>query len=197
MFTGLVEEIGKVRRVSRKREGMALSIAGSKVLKDAKSGDSISVDGVCLTITKVRSDGFEVEVGDETLRRTKFSSLRVSDSVNLERPLRPSDRLGGHIVQGHVDGVGKVKSKRRSGTGLLLEISFPDSLSQNIVEKGSIALNGVSLTVSSLRGLVFSISLIPYTMHNTTLGKVRVGDLANIEVDVIGKYLGKQQNERA
>ncbi len=197
MFTGLVEEIGKVRRVSRKRGGMALSIAGSKVLKDAKPGDSISVDGVCLTITKVRSDGFEVEVGDETLRRTRFSSLRVSDSVNLERPLRPSDRLGGHIVQGHVDGVGKVKSKRRSGTGLLLEISFPDSLSQNIVEKGSIALNGVSLTVSSLRGLVFSISLIPYTMHNTTLGKLRVGDLVNIEVDVTGKYLGKQQNERA
>ena len=197
MFTGLTEEIGRVRRVSRKGRGMSLRIAGEKVLEEAKPGDSISVDGVCLTITRVGPEGFEAWVGEETLKRTKFSSLKPSAPVNLERPLRASDRLGGHLVQGHVDGVGRVKSKRRSGTSLLLEISFPNNLSQNIVEKGSIALNGVSLTVSSLRGLVLSISVIPYTLNNTTLGKLRVGDPVNIEADVIGKYLRKEENERA
>lgn len=192
MFTGLIEEMGRVRRVSRKPGGIGLRIEGSKVLEDAKPGDSMSVDGVCLTMTEVDTKEFEVDVGEETLRRTKFPSLRSRDLVNLERALRPSDRFGGHLVQGHVDGVGRVKQRRRRKGGVLFEISCPARFSTYLVEKGSVALDGVSLTIVSLKGSSFSVSLIPYTLQNTTLGGLRVGDLVNIEVDLVGKYLSKK-----
>lgn len=195
MFTGLIEETGKVRRISRKPGGIGLRIEGAKVLEDTKPGDSLSVDGVCLTVTKLRNEEFEVEVGEETLSRTKFSSLRSRDSVNLERALKPSDRLGGHLVQGHVDGVGRVRQRRRSKGQLLLHIAFPEKLSPYLVQKGSVALDGVSLTIASLKGSSLSVSLVPYTLENTTLGALRVGDLVNIEVDMVGKYLEKQGRE--
>lgn len=192
MFTGLVEEMGKVKRISRKPGGMGLMIRAAKVLEDAKAGDSISVNGVCLTITGLTSKEFEVLVGEETLRRTNFSSLRPQDAVNLERALKPSDRLGGHLVQGHVDGVGRVQEKRKSRAELVLRISFPEELRPYLVAKGSIAVDGASLTIASLKGATFSLSLIPYTIEKTTLGRLRVGDHVNIEVDLVGKYLEKQ-----
>ncbi len=194
MFTGLVEEIGKVKKISRKAGGLSLRIEGVKILEDAKAGDSISVNGVCLTVTKVGFKEIEVEVAGETLRRTNFSSLRTREPVNLERALRPSDRLGGHLVQGHVDGTGRVKQTRRRKGELVLQIAFPENLCPYLVEKGSVALDGVSLTVASLKGSSFSVWLVPYTVQNTTLGRLRVGDLVNMEVDVTAKYLEKQSN---
>lgn len=192
MFTGLIEEMGKVKGISRTAGGISLRIESVKTLEDAKPGDSICVNGVCLTVTKVGPKEFEVEVAAETLRRTKFSSVRVRDAVNLERALRASDRLGGHLVQGHADGTGRVKQKRRREGELVLEIAFPERLCPYVVEKGSVALDGVSLTVASLKGSSLSVSLVPYTLENTTLGALRVGDLVNVEVDLTGKYLEKQ-----
>ncbi len=187
MFTGLVEEVGQVREVRPGRPTW-VRIGARKVLEGTRVGDSISVSGACLTVVELDPDAFAVELAEETLRRTA-PRWQVGARVNLERALRVGDRLGGHFVTGHVDGVGRVvRFDRRPGaTDLFVEL--PPGLEKYVAEKGSIAVDGVSLTVVSVRGRVFSVTLIPHTLKATTLGELKVGDPVNLEVDLLARYL--------
>jgi riboflavin synthase len=185
VFTGIVEEVGKV---SSARAGQ-LTIAACKVLEDMKLGDSIAVNGVCLTLTEFSTDAFSVDVMSETLRRTNLGELRPGDGVNLERPLAVGGRFGGHFVQGHIDGVGLVLSATPENEALLLKFEAPQEIMKYIVEKGFIAVDGVSLTVVEYKSTSFTVSLVTYTLGNTTLGYRRPGDRVNLEIDIIAKYL--------
>jgi len=185
MFTGIVEEVGKVRAA---RPGQ-LTVAAQKVLEDTKLGDSIAVNGVCLTVTEVSPDSFSVDVMPETLRRTSLGALRPGDGVNLERPLAVGGRFGGHFVQGHVDGVGRVLSVTPEKEALLLKFEATQEIMRYIVEKGFIAVDGVSLTVVECNSTSFTVSLVTFTLENTTLGGRRPGDMVNLEVDIIAKYV--------
>lgn len=190
MFTGLVEELGEVID----REGELLTLRGKIVTGDARHGDSIAVNGVCLTVVKVSEDTFTVEVMKETYDRSALGSLSPGDRVNLERAVTPATRLGGHIVQGHVDGVGIIESKAPGGGWEDVRITLPSGLDRYIVEKGSITVDGVSLTVVEVDRSGFTVSLIPTTLDLTTLGRKGVGDLVNLEVDVIAKHVEKLVN---
>jgi len=184
MFTGLVQ-----------RTGTVVSLAGGRLTIEAPldlaEGDSVAVNGVCLTATQVDGAGFRADVMDETLRRSALADLRAGDAVNLELPLRASDRLGGHIVQGHVDGTGTVESLRDEGLARLVRIAAAPELLRYVIEKGSIALDGVSLTVTGVDDEGFGISLIPETLERTTLGALERGRQVNLEVDVVAKYVEK------
>jgi riboflavin synthase len=182
MFTGLVQATGTVASF----EGGRLRVDAP--LEDLSEGDSVAVNGVCLTATAVGGDGFAADVVEETLRRSSLDSLSTGDRVNLELPMRPSDRLGGHIVQGHVDGLGTVESLDGDGT---LRVGAPADLLRYVVEKGSIAIDGVSLTVAEVDDDGFSVALIPETLERTTLGAVGPGSAVNLEVDVVAKYVEK------
>ncbi len=184
MFTGIVEEVGTVKAVSP----TSLTVAAVKVLEGTELGDSIAVNGVCLTATLLSADWFAVEVMPETLRRTNIGSLKAGDRVNLERPLAVGGRFGGHFVQGHVDGTGTVASTRREGDAILLSFEAPPEIMKYIVEKGFIAVDGVSLTVVEYSPTTFSVSLVGYTQDNTTLGGAKPADVVNLEVDIIAKY---------
>ena len=185
MFTGIVEEIGSVRAT---RPGQ-LTITAQKVLEDTGPGDSMSVNGVCLTVTEIAPDYFSVDVMPETLQRTNLGALRPGDGVNLERPLAVGGRFGGHFVQGHVDGVGRVHSVTPQGEALLLKFEARLEIMRYVVEKGFIAVDGVSLTVVQCNSTSFGVSLVRYTLENTTLGVRRPGDTVNLEVDIIAKYV--------
>lgn len=187
MFSGIVEEMGRVKAV----KGKKLLIQARKVLEETKVGDSINLNGACLTIISVDKDGFTVELMPETLRRTNLGQLRPGDLVNLERALPYGGRIGGHLVQGHIDGIGRIISIIREGRSMTLRISTPFQLMPYIVEKGFIAVEGVSLTVVEVKDTSFTVSLVPYTIENTNLGKKKVGDLVNLEVDIVGKYVEK------
>jgi len=187
MFTGIVEEIGKVRAARRGQ----LTVAAQKVLEDTKLGDSIAVNGVCLTVTGLSPDSFSVDVMPETLRRTNLGKLRPGDGVNLERPLAVGGRFGGHFVQGHVDGVGRVLSVTPEKEALLLKFEATQEIMRYIVEKGFIAVDGVSLTVVECNSTSFTVSLVTFTLENTTLGGRRPGDMVNLEVDIIAKYVAR------
>lgn len=190
MFTGIVEELGECTDVKIGAESGQVTLRGPKVAADAMRGDSIAVNGVCLTVITDAVDGrFTVDVMPETLHRSALRSLRPGDPVNLERAVRASDRLGGHIVQGHVDGVGVVEKRTPGERWDVVRISLPDDLSRYVVEKGSIAVDGVSLTVSAIRPDEFEVSLIPTTLELTTLGLRQPGDHVNLECDVIAKYV--------
>ncbi|RMD87871.1 MAG: riboflavin synthase [Calditrichaeota bacterium] len=189
MFSGIIEEIGRIERVNKSSRGLRLSISGQEVLKDLAIDDSIAVSGVCLTVVDRDEHTFHVEAVQETLQRTTLGTLKVGDRVNLERALRLSDRLGGHFVQGHVDGVGKVVGFQDQLGGKLLAVQLPENLMKYVIEKGSIAVDGVSLTVVRVAGNTITIALIPHTLDKTTLGTLQVGDRVNIEVDLIGKYI--------
>ncbi len=189
MFTGIVEEIGTVEKVTPVSHGLHFRIAASRVLEDLVPDNSISVSGVCLTATKVGSSFFEATAVEETIKKSTLGEIRSGDKVNLERAMRLSDRMGGHIVQGHVDGMGRVLSFVLNGESRLLEIEISGDLSKYTVEKGSIAVDGVSLTIARLQGRRVTISLIPHTLSRTTLGFLRTGDRVNVEVDFIGKYV--------
>ena len=180
MFTGIVEELGHIEPAGPGH----IRIAASKVLDGVHVGDSIAVDGCCLTVTRFGSGWWEADVSDETLRRTTLGARQPGDTVNLERPVRLADRLGGHLVQGHVDGVGEVVEPAPN-----LVVRMPDDLARYIVEKGSITVDGVSLTVVDVLDDGFSVALIPHTMEVTTLGRRRPGDRVNLEVDVTVKYV--------
>lgn len=180
MFTGIIEEIGEVRR-------SGLDIACRLVVEDMKPGDSIAVDGVCLTAVEVRRDGFRADVSAETLRRSTLGELRPGWKVNLERPLAPAGRLGGHLVQGHVDGTGEFLSLEAGW----LKVRVPEELERYVVEKGSIAIDGVSLTVASIEEGVLAAAIVPHTYRSTTLGLHRPGDRVNLECDVLAKYVEK------
>ncbi len=189
MFSGIIEETGRIERVNKSSRGLRLSISGQEVLKDLAIDDSIAVSGVCLTVVDRDEHTFHVEAVQETLQRTTLGTLKVGDRVNLERALRLSDRLGGHFVQGHVDGVGKVVGFQDQLGGKLLAVQLPENLMKYVIEKGSIAVDGVSLTVARVAGNTITIALIPHTLDKTTLGTLQVGDRVNIEVDLIGKYI--------
>jgi riboflavin synthase len=186
MFTGIVEERGTVRDVGSVR----LSVTCVTVSSDVGVGDSIAVNGACLTVVERSERHLAFDLSEETLRRTGFARLAEGDPVNLERPLTLSSRLGGHLVQGHVDGVGEVAEIRTTGDGgAWLTVRAPGEIRRYLVEKGSVCVDGVSLTVAALEGDRFSVALIPHTLDVTTLGSARVGDPVNLEADVIAKYV--------
>jgi riboflavin synthase len=189
VFTGLIEEAGVVAEVGAAPEGARLMISAAAVLEGLSVGDSVAVNGACLTAVEVSAGGFAADCVAETLRRTSLGSLRAGDRVNLERPMRLGDRLDGHMVQGHVDGVGRVRGTRGEGESTILEIAPPASLLRYIVEKGSIAVDGVSLTVAERLPDAFTVALIPHTMDVTTLGPGARDRAVNLEVDVVAKYV--------
>jgi len=191
MFTGIVEEIGVVKGVQGNSQGGMLTITASRALADSKVGDSIAIDGVCLTMTQVDSQRFTADISAETLRRTTLGNRNSGDGVNLERSLRVSDRLGGHLVLGHVDDVGVISSSQEEGTSSLTRISASPEVMRYVVYKGSICIDGISLTIANLFEYAFEIALIPHTKQVTTLGEKKVGDRVNIEVDLLGRYVEK------
>jgi riboflavin synthase len=188
MFTGLIAELGSVAAIRQDGAGATLSIRAA-LAGQLHEGDSIAVNGVCLTATAVGRDSFDAEAMLETLERSSLGALSPGDPVNLELALRPADRLGGHLVQGHVDGTGSVLAIRHEGFSRVLEIECDPRLERYLVEKGSVALDGVSLTVSALLDGGFAVSLIPDTLQRTNLGGVREGALVNIEVDILAKHV--------
>ncbi len=190
MFTGIVEELGTVKAIRKNAGGARLEISARDVLTDATIGASISVNGCCLTVVELAGDWWAADAVEETLRRTALGSLKHGDPVNLERPVRLSDRLGGHLVQGHVDGVGGIASKIPQADGsVIFRATAAPSILRYIVEKGSIAVDGVSLTVTAVDDESFSIALIPHTLSVTTLGVKGPGDPVNLEVDLMAKYV--------
>lgn len=191
MFTGIVEELGRVAKLEPQTDAMRISITGPLVVSDSEIGDSISVNGVCLTVTSKTADGFSADVMQETLNRSSLGQLMAGDPVNLERPVTLATRLGGHLVQGHVDGLGEVTNRVVSQNWEVLTIKPPKDLLKYIVEKGSITVDGTSLTVASVDAEVFTVSLIPETLAKTTLGIREVGHRVNLEVDVMAKYVEK------
>ncbi len=191
MFTGIVEELGQVAKLETLADAVRISITGPLVVSDAKIGDSISVNGVCLTVTEKTADSFSADVMQETLNRSTLGKLVPGSKVNLERPVTLATRLGGHLVQGHVDGMGKIISREKSDNWDVVTIEPNPELLKYIVEKGSITVDGTSLTVASVNNKVFAVSLIPETLAKTTLGLVNPGDRVNLEVDVMAKYVEK------
>lgn len=191
MFTGIVEEIGTIKGMTRGRHSAILTIGAKKVLEDAHVGDSIAVNGVCLTVTSFGADCFTADVMHETLNRSALSQLRSGSRVNLERAMAADGRFGGHIVAGHVDGVGKIIHIRQDDTAIWYTIQAAASIIRYIVEKGSITINGISLTVAAVTSDTFSISAIPHTVKMTTLSETKEGSLVNLENDIIGKYVEK------
>lgn len=185
MFTGLIEEVGQVRR----REGSRLVVAAQAVLPDATDGASIAVNGVCLTVVARDPDGIAFDLGPETLARTALGDLDAGRRVNLERPLRLGAPVGGHLVQGHVDGMGIVVGLTVDGETARLRLRCPPTLTSLLIPQGSVAVDGVSLTVAALDGLAFEIMLIPHTLGQTTLGGLQAGERVNLEMDMIGKYV--------
>jgi riboflavin synthase len=191
MFTGIVEELGEVVRLDWHGEGAVIAIRGSTVTQDAKPGDSIAVNGVCLTVVDVTDDVFTADVMRETFERTALGSVHTGDPVNLERAATLQTRLGGHIVQGHVDAFGRILSRVSEEHWDDLRVSLPPDLIRYVVEKGSICVDGISLTVTAVDDVSFTVSLIPTTLELTTLGRKDPGALVNLEVDVIAKYVEK------
>lgn len=191
MFTGIIEEIGRVRALRRGARSFTLEIEACKVLEGTQVGDSIATNGVCLTVTRMDEGGFAADVMPETVERTALKRLQPGSSVNLERALTLNSRLGGHLVAGHVDATGRIASRREDDTALWLEIEAEPAVLRYVVEKGSIAIDGVSLTVARVGERSFSVSLIPHTQGVTTLHERRVGDRVNLENDMLVKYVEK------
>lgn len=190
MFTGLVEDVGRLERCDRRSDAIVFSIASDIIADETLAlGDSVAVDGVCLTVTEFRRGHFQLLAGAETLRLTTLGTLRPGGKVNLERALKVGARLGGHIMQGHVDGMATMKTKRDLGANVEFTFEPPAALLRYIIAKGSIAIDGVSLTVNRLEGSCFGVALIPHTVSKTSLGLKSVGQPVNIEVDMIGKYV--------
>jgi riboflavin synthase len=196
MFTGLIEEIGTVVAVTRTR-GLRLSIRAAKVLADLKPGDSIAVSGPCLTVEQLAADRFHASLLPETAERTTLGTVRRGARVNLERPLRLGDQLGGHFVAGHVDGIAEVVAVRNRGETRLVELECPAGLEKYLVDRGSVALDGVSLTVVEPAGRRFSVALVAATLTATTLSELRPGDRVNMETDLLAKHIERLVGESA
>lgn len=197
MFTGIVEELGEVLALDPTGEGAVLTVRGALVTADSRPGASIAVNGICLTVVEVVGHAFQVDVMRETVQRSTLGGVAPGDPVNLERAASLSSRLGGHLVQGHVDGMGRIQAVRPGHRWTDVAIGLPEGLARYVVEKGSIALDGVALTITEVDRAAFGVSLIPTTLGRTTLGTRRVGDLVNLEVDVIAKYVEKMLEARA
>lgn len=197
MFTGIIETMGTIRRITDGEAARHLTVASATVRPGLKIGDSIAINGTCLTVTSLGDDEFEVEAVPETLRLTNIGDLSVDDGVNLERPMPASGRFDGHIVQGHVDGVGTVESIVSEGQGSRLRVRYPQELRRYVVHKGSITVDGISLTVAHLDEDAFEIAVIPHTLEVTALGNRGPGDRLNLEVDVIAKYVERMMETTA
>jgi riboflavin synthase len=191
MFTGIVKELGCVEGVETSADGARLRI-GAALASELGEGDSVAVNGACLTATSVKDDGFEADVMHQTLELTTLGELEPGSRVNLELPLRAADRLGGHVVQGHVDGTGTVAEIAEDGFAKRVRVELPEELLPYVVERGSIAIEGVSLTVAALTDEGVEVSLIPETLERTTLGGIEVGDRLNVECDVLARYVRRQ-----
>jgi riboflavin synthase len=189
MFTGIIEEIGTIEGMKKGASSAVLRIQASKIMDDIHLGDSIAVNGVCLTVTRISSTGFESDVMHETMNRSSLGNFRIGSSVNLERAMPVNGRFGGHIVSGHIDGTGTILNIQRDDNAVWYKIKTPLSVLRYIIEKGSIAIDGISLTVAKVSKDSFHVSIIPHTAQFTTLDKRRVGDLVNLENDCVGKYV--------
>ncbi len=200
MFTGIIEEVGILKAIKTTSGGLTIEVKAKKILEDSKLGDSIAINGICLTITDLKKESFNFDVSQETINRTNIKDLKIGDFVNLERALRPVDRMGGHIVQGHVDTIGKISAVIPKGEHHQFNITYPNEYRAYIIEKGSIAVDGISLTINEIKNNEFSLNIIPHTIQNTNLQYRRVGDKVNLEFDIIGKYVlnimkyGKRDN---
>lgn len=191
MFTGLVVEMGEIASLTKRDGGARLFLSAQTLSLEAKIGDSISVNGTCLTVVEMKGKTLGFDVSSETLRSTNLGNLRTKDRVNLEPSLRLDSRLGGHFVTGHIDGVGTIKSKSSAGEALKIVIGAEDEITRGLVEKGSVAIDGISLTVVDVLLKGFSVVIIPHTTQLTTIGFKGPGDTVNIEVDILGKYVSK------
>ena len=194
MFTGIIEETGKIESVAKGSKSAVVTVAANKVLENTKIGDSIAVNGVCLTVTSICENKFTADVMAETLRRSSLGTLKHGSKVNLERAMAADGRFGGHIVSGHIDGTGTIRSMVREDNAVWVEIETPDKLLKYIVEKGSITIDGISLTVAGLTDDSFSVSVIPHTGEETTLLGKKPGDIVNLENDIVGKYVERLMN---
>lgn len=197
MFTGLIEEVGTIAAVEGTAEGSRIAVSASKVLEDAALGDSIAIDGVCTTVIELSPDRFVIEASPETLSKTTFTRYRPGARVNLERPLTPVSRLGGHYVTGHVDGLARIAAITPQGNSVIyaFEVESPE-LAELLVPKGSVAVLGISLTVNTVERNRFSVAIIPHTLSHTSLGDYQAGDRVNIETDLLGKYVRRLLFER-
>jgi riboflavin synthase len=189
MFTGIIEEVGRVRSLELDESGGALTLAGRKTLKSLQLGSSIAVNGICLTVVRRGTGWFRVDVSPETTSRTGLGALAKGDPINLERPLKLSDRLGGHLVTGHVDGVAVVEAIEQRKEFVIFLFRAPADLARLLVPKGSVAVDGISLTINGCDGSIFSTAIVPHTLRHTNLRVRRVGDKVNVETDIIGKYI--------
>jgi riboflavin synthase len=189
MFTGIIEGLGTVRELRLQGQGRRMTLDADFALEGTRVGDSISVSGACLTVVRVDDQRFEVDVSPETLSKTTFGAARIGDRVNLERALRLSDRIDGHLVSGHIDGMGTVAVKQSKGNATVIAIKVPEAIAYYIIAKGSVAVDGISLTVNHCGMNGFEVGIIPHTAKLTTISFKRVGDLVNIETDMIGKYI--------
>jgi len=196
LFTGLIQDVGKIQSIDRRGGGISLTISTQLDLSAAKIGDSISVEGVCLTVVKLSGHTFTAEVSPETLRRTTLATAKEGQSVNLETALKMSDPLGGHFVAGHVDGTGEIIEAVSEGNSIRYRFRVPREISRFLIEKGSVAVDGISLTVMECQDQEFSVSVIPHTSRATTLGKKKAGDWVNLENDLIAKYVEKFVHQR-
>ena len=189
MFTGIIEETGEIAAIDNTSEFRTLRVRAGRILDGIGAGASIAVNGVCLTVRTFEPGSFTADLSRETLERTSLDDLRAGAVVNLERPMRADGRFGGHMVQGHVDGVGKIRSFTRDGDNWTLQVEFPEHALRYIVEKGSIAIDGISLTVARVRPGLLEVAIIPHTFENTNLRHARAGDTVNLEFDIIAKYV--------
>ena len=196
MFTGIIEELGKVKAIEKQQDAIRLTIGANKVLSDLKRGDSISCSGTCLTAIEINDEGFTADVMLETLRRSSLDGISIGDPINLERAMNHDTRFGGHIVQGHVDGVGEFVSREKSENWDWVKIRIPRELLKYVVHKGSITFDGISLTVNDIEDDVISLSLIPETLAVTTLGYKQPGDKVNVEADVLAKHIDRLMEMR-
>lgn len=197
MFTGIIIELGEIVSLEKKTESAKLFLKGNEIVKDVALGDSIAVNGVCLTVTKLLTHNSELvfDVSVETLRSTNLGNLKRGNRVNLEPSLKPNSKMGGHFVTGHVEGVGRIRSKKPLGNAVKIEIEAPDNVLKYLIEKGSVAVDGISLTVVDVLKDAFSIVIIPHTAKMTTIGFKNVGDTVNLEPDILGKYVAKFLSE--
>lgn len=190
MFTGIIEAVGRVQQITPRHGDVRLTIATGKLsLADVKLGDSIATNGICLTVVELTGQGFAADVSNETLRRTCLKTWQVGTRVNLEKALMPTSRLGGHIVSGHVDGLGEIISFKPDARSLQYQVRAPDSLAKYISEKGSITVDGISLTVNAIDGATFSLNIVPHTVQETNVGEWQTGSVVNLEVDLLARYL--------
>lgn len=189
MFTGLIEEIGKISTITKGNNSYQFSIQAKKILNDLKLGDSVATNGACLTVVDRTSKSFTVDIMAETVKRTTFSLMKTGDIVNLERAMHLSDRLGGHIVSGHIDGIGKISNIKKEDIAVIISIEANKNMLQQMINKGSVAIDGISLTIIDVSDKEFKVSIIPHTAHETTLLQKKIGDFVNLETDLIGKYV--------